>query len=115
MSSFSERRGRSRKQRMAAVKPERKETGLGAKAQNVAKSAGEGVMGGLRRIDDSTQGFARNQLLQLPTDGSMLPEGAFMRGPRNALGAGVFAARSNYGGDNTAYRGTGTTNIVVRF
>lgn len=70
----------------------------------------DGAMGVLRQIDDSTQAFARNQVLQLPQDGSMLPEGAFMRGPRNAIGAGVFAARRDYEGDNTAYRGTGTMN-----
>ena len=93
---------------MAAVKPNRKEPGLGAKAQNAARSAGQGVMGGLRRIDDSTQAFARNQLLQLPTDGSMLPEGAFMKGPRNAMGQMIFAARPEYAGDKTAYRGDGT-------
>ena len=66
-------------------------------------------MGGLRRVDDSTQAFARDHLLQLPKDGSMLQEGA-LAGPRNFLGNMVFAARKDYKGDNTAYRGTGTTN-----
>jgi hypothetical protein len=70
---------------------------------------GSGTMGVLRQIDDSTQAFARNQLLQLPTDGTRLKEGAFMKGPRNALGEMVFAARNKYEGDNTAYRGDGTT------
>jgi len=96
------------KQRMAALKTQATEAS--AKAQEAAKGAGRGALGVAQRIDDATQAFARNQLLQLPTDGSMLPEGAFMRGPRNALGSTVFTARRDYAGDNTQYRGTGTTN-----
>lgn len=71
---------------------------------NAQKNSGYG-MGILRSIDDSTQAFARDQLLQLPTDGTMLQEGAFMKGPRNALGKMVFPARPGYEGDNTQYRG----------
>ncbi len=114
MSSLSEQRGRRRKrQRMATVHAQRPSQSFEqqeAEAQGLMGSIGSAVMGGLQRIDDSTQAFARNQLLQLPTDGSMLQEGAFMKGPRNALGAAVFASRKGYEGDNTAYRGTGTTN-----
>ena len=113
---------RRKKQRMAtvsAMKPElqaplvklppKGESAPQSEEPGFFGSVGNAVMGGLRAIDDSTQGFARNQLLQLPTDGSTLPEGAFMRGPRNALGHTVFAARNKYEGDNTAYRGDGTT------
>lgn len=101
-----------RSQRMAAVhaqRPNKSQQELEAEAQGLMGNIGSAVMGGLRRIDDSTQAFARNQLLQLPTDGTGLPEGAFMRGPRNALGHTVFAARKGYEGDNTIYRGDGTT------
>ena len=97
---------------MAAVhaqRPNKSQQELEAEAQGLMGNIGSAVMGGLRRIDDSTQAFARNQLLQLPTDGTGLPEGAFMRGPRNALGHTVFAARKGYEGDNTIYRGDGTT------
>ncbi len=90
------------KKRMAGEKVE-KEMGF-------LEGAGHGAMGLLQRIDDSTQAFARNQLLQLPTDGTMLQEGATMKGLRNALGNVVFPARAGYGADPTAYRGTGTTN-----
>jgi len=97
---------------MAAVhaqRPNKSQQEMEAEAQGLMGNIGSAVMGGLRRIDDSTQAFARNQLLQLPTDGTGLPEGAFMRGPRNALGHTVFAARKGYEGDNTIYRGDGTT------
>ena len=123
MSSQFERRMSSRrrpaKQRFAtvsAMKPEAKAQSTQKSVEQVKDEAdgffgqiGSAVMGGLRRVDDSTQAFARNQLLQLPQDGSTLPEGAFMRGPRNALGHTVFAARNKYEGDKTAYRGDGTT------
>ena len=100
--------------RFAAMKseaqaPQRSQQELEDEAQGIMGQIGSAVMGGLRRVDDSTQAFARNQLLQLPTDGSRLQEGAFMKGPRNALGEMVFAARNKYEGDNTAYRGDGTT------
>ena len=117
--AFEQRmRGRRRKkQRMAAAKPQVEVKTTTRKSAESASSEepgffgqiGNAVMGGLRRVDDSTQGFARNQLLQLPQDGTTLPEGAFMRGPRNALGHTVFAARSGYEGDKTFYRGDGTT------
>ena len=93
----------------AAQAPVKSQDKLEEEAQGIMGQIGGAVMGGLRAIDDSTQAFARNQLLQLPTDGSTLPEGAFMRGPRNALGHTVFAARNKYEGDKTAYRGDGTT------
>ena len=64
---------------------------------------GSAVMGGLRRVDDSTQAFARDQLLRLPNDGSELAEDAFMSGPRAFLGHSVFKAREGYTGDNTIY------------
>ena len=71
---------------------------------------GNAVMGGLRRIDDSTQAFARDHLLQLPTDGSEVNQDSFMSGVRGALGHTVFRARGGYEGDNTVYKGSGTTN-----
>ena len=71
---------------------------------------GSAVMGGLRRVDDSTQAFARDHLLQLPKDGSEVAEDAFMSGPRGFLGHSVFKARQGYEGDSTVYRGSGTTN-----
>ena len=74
---------------------------------------GNAVMGGLRRIDDSTQAFARNQLLQLPTDGSRLPPGATLGGARQLLGETIFAARPGYTGDNTFYKGDGTTGDTI--
>lgn len=77
------------------------------------EGAGHGAMGLLQRIDDSTQAFARNQLLQLPTDGTMLQEGAFMKGPRNALGTMIFAARPSYGADATAFRGLNDTEDLI--
>ena len=106
---------RRRKQRMAAMKPQaqapqRTEAQSQAEADGIMGRIGSAVMGGLRRVDDSTQAFARDQLLQLPKDGQMLPNDAFMNGPRNALGTFVFPARSGYEGDKTAYRGTGTMN-----
>ena len=83
-----------------------------AEAQGLMGSIGSAVMGGLRRIDDSTQAFARNQLLQLPTDGQRLnrtnPDAPLMM-LRQGLGDTVFAARNKYEGDNTDYRGDGTT------
>ena len=78
--------------------------------QGIFGQIGSAVIGGLRAVDDSTQAFARNQLLQLPTDGKMLTDGATLQGPRNFLGNMIFAARRDYEGDNTAYRGTGTVN-----
>lgn len=98
-------RRQRRKQRMAAAKKQQPQ-----QEQGLLGQIGSGTMDALRRIDDSTQAFARDHLLQLPKDGSMLEDGAFMKGPRNALGTTMFAARSGYEGDNTAYRGTGTTN-----
>ena len=80
--------------------------------EDAQKNSGYG-MGVLRSIDDSTQAFARDQLLQLPTDGSMLQEGAFMKGPRNALGQIMFAARPNYTGDNTSYRGVNDREDLI--
>ncbi len=73
--------------------------------KNIAQQAGDGIMGALRAVDDSTQAFVRDQILRLPTDGTMLQEGAFMKGPRNALGQVIFAARPGYTGDVTQYRG----------
>ena len=101
-------------QRMAATHSMRPDKPGEAKTQGgeeagFFKSVGDATLGVLQRVDDSTQAFARNQLLQLPTDGTRLKEGAFMKGPRNALGEMVFAARNKYEGDNTAYRGDGTT------
>jgi len=65
---------------------------------------------GLQRIDDSTQAFVRDNILRLPTDGSRLDQDATLSGVRQALGKSVFKARSGYEGDNTAYRGSGSTN-----
>ena len=115
MSSHSEQRMRRRKKpRMAAVhaqRPNKSQQELEAEAQGLMGSIGSAVMGGLRRIDDSTQAFARDHLLQLPTDGTGLPKGAFMRGPRNALGHSVFKARQGYEGDETIYKSpTGSLN-----
>jgi hypothetical protein len=105
-------------QRMAAThsmrpdKPAKAPTqqSAGGEEQGFFGQIGSAVMGGLQRVDDSTQAFARDHLLQLPTDGSRLDQDAFLSGPRQALGKSVFKARSGYEGDNTAYRGTGTTN-----
>jgi hypothetical protein len=71
---------------------------------------GSAVMGGLHRVDDSTQAFARDHLLRLPNDGSRLDQDATLSGVRQFLGKSVFKARQGYEGDNTAYRGSGTTN-----
>ena len=71
---------------------------------------GSTVMDGLRAVDDSTQAFARDHLLRLPKDGKRLEPDEFLHGPRNQLGTFVFAARKDYEGDNTIYRGTGTLN-----
>jgi len=68
------------------------------------------VMGGLRRVDDSTQAFVRDNILRLPTDGTELAEDATLSGLRASLGHNVFAARNQYDGDNTIYRGSGSTN-----
>jgi len=95
-------------QRFAAAKPEAKAPEQGGDEKGFFESIGSGALGVARQIDDSTQAFVRNQLLQLPTDGTRLQEGAFMKAPRNALGEMVFAARNKYEGDNTAYRGDGT-------
>ncbi len=80
------------------------------KEMGFLEGAGNFGMHMLHRIDDSTQAFARNQLLQLPTDGTRLQDGASMKMLRNLLGDTVFSARAGYGADPTAYRGTGTTN-----
>ena len=96
--------------RFAAAKPEAKAQSQGSEEPGFFGSVGNAVMGGLRAIDDSTQAFARDHLLQLPTDGKSLPEDAFMRGPRQMLGHSVFKARSGYEGDNTVYRGSGSQN-----
>lgn len=79
-------------------------------AGQAVQNAGNGVMGIINKIDDSTQAFARNQLLQLPTDGSRLDQDAMLGGLRHALGKTVFRSRSGYEGDATQYRGSGTTN-----
>ena len=89
------------KKRMAGQKP---------KEPGIFEKAGNAVMGGLRAVDDSTQAFMRNQVLQLPTDGSRLEQSAPMGGMRQALGQIMFRARPDYAGDKTAYRGTGTNN-----
>ena len=108
-------RGKRTQQRMATLsamrpdKPAQAQT-QGGDEEGFFGQLGSAVMGGLRQVDDSTQAFARNQLLQLPTDGTMLTEGATLQGPRNFLGNMLFAARKDYEGDNTAYRGTGSTN-----
>lgn len=109
------KRHRRHNKRMAALRteaqaPQRSQQELEDEAQGIMGQIGSAVMGGLRRIDDSTQAFTRDHLLRLPTDGSMLEKGATLQGPRNFLGNMVFAARKNYEGDNTAYRGTGTMN-----
>jgi len=117
MSSRSERLGRRTGRRMASAKrpaqaqPAQKSMEqMEDEAQGIMGQLGSAVMGGLRRVDDSTQAFARDHLLRLPNDGSELAEDAFMSGPRGALGHTVFRARKQYEGDNTVYRGTGTTN-----
>ena len=79
-------------------------------AGQAVQNAGNGVMGIINKIDDSTQAFARNQLLQLPTDGSRLDQDATLGGIRHALGKTVFRSRSGYEGDATGYRSSGTTN-----
>lgn len=52
-----------------------------------------------RRIDDSTQGFMRNKVLGLPTDGTASKNSA-----KHFLGQTMFASRPDYLGDNTQYR-----------
>ena len=101
--------------RFAAMKsdaqaPQRSQQELEDEAQGIMGQIGSAVMGGLRRVDDSTQAFARDHLLQLPKDGSEVAEDAFMSGPRGFLGHSVFKARQGYEGDNTVYRGSGSTN-----
>ena len=99
--------------RFAAMKPETqapKRESAGGEEQGFFGKVGSSVMGGLRQVDDSTQAFARDHLLRLPTDGTELAEDAFMSGPRAMLGHTVFRARNKYEGDDTVYRGTGTTN-----
>ena len=120
MSSQFEQRMRSRrrpsKQRFAAAKPQaqaqqapRSREQEQEEARGIMGRTLDGAMGALRQIDDSTQAFARDKLLRLPTDGTELAEDAFMSGPRAMLGHTVFAARNKYEGDNTLYRGDGTT------
>ena len=110
---MSNRRQR-RKQRMAAAKPQaqapKRQEGAAGEERGIMGRTLDGAMGVLRQVDDSTQAFARDHLLRLPTDGSEIAEDAFMSGPRGFLGQSVFAARKGYEGDNTIYRGTGTTN-----
>ena len=107
---MNQRQRRRKNKRMAALKPQ-------AQAQQAPKSVEQeqeeargimgrtldGAMGVLRQIDDSTQAFARDHLLRLPTDGSEIAEDAFMSGPRAFLGHSVFKAREGYSGDNTIY------------
>ena len=113
------RNRRRKKQRMAtvsAMKPEpqaqapKREGAQEGEEQGFFGQVGSAVMGGLQRVDDSTQAFARDHLLQLPKDGSEVAEDAFMSGPRGFLGHSVFKARQGYEGDSTVYRGSGTTN-----
>jgi len=113
---MSNRRQR-RRQRMAtvsAMKPEAKapkrQGGAEGEERGLFGQISDGARGVVNRIDDSTQAFVRDNILQLPTDGSRLPQDATLSGVRQALGKSVFKARSGYEGDNTAYRGTGTTN-----
>ena len=92
----------------SAQAPQRSQQELEDEAEGIMGQLGSAVMGGLRRVDDSTQAFARNQLLQLPTDGSRLGPDAPMKMLRQGLGDTVFAARNKYEGDKTDYRGDGT-------
>jgi len=94
----------------AAQAPTKSQDKLEEEAQGMMGQIGGAVMGGLRAIDDSTQAFARDHLLRLPTDGSRLDQDAPLSGVRQALGKSVFKARKSYEGDNTAYRGSGSTN-----
>ena len=96
--------------RTEAQAPQRSQQELEDEAQGIMGQVGGAVMGGLRRIDDSTQAFARDHLLRLPTDGSRLDQDAFLSGPRQALGKSVFKARSGYEGDDTIYKGSGSQN-----
>ncbi len=97
--------------RFAAAQPEAQAPQRGSdEEQGFFNQIGSSVMGGLRAVDDSTQAFARDHLLRLPKDGSRLDNEAFLSGPRSVIGNMVFAARKDYEGDNTAYRGTGTLN-----
>ena len=113
------RNRRRKKQRMAtvsAMKPEpqaqapKREGAQKGEEQGFFGQVGSAVMGGLQRVDDSTQAFARDHLLQLPNDGSRLDQDAFLSGPRQALGKSVFKARSGYEGDSTIYKGSGSQN-----
>jgi hypothetical protein len=109
------RNRRQKKQRMAAAKPQKQaqaptQQSAGGEEQGFFGQVGSAVMGGLQRVDDSTQAFARDHLLRLPKDGSEVAEDAFMSGPRGFLGHSVFKARQGYEGDSTVYRGSGTTN-----
>ena len=117
MSSHSEQRMRRRTlksgRRAAAAKPQAQAPKRESEEPGIMGQIGSAVMGGLRRVDDSTQAFARDHLLQLPKDGTILQDGSTLQGPRNFLGNLVFAARKDYEGDNTAYRGTGTMNYNI--
>ena len=85
-------RNRKRKKKMAGTNP---------------------ILGALQKVDDSTQAFARNQILRLPTDGTRLEKGATLGGIRQGLGEMIFAARPNYAGDKTIYRGDGTRGDTI--
>ena len=108
-------RNRRRKQRMATVsamkpEPQAQAPKRESEEQGFFGQVGSTVMDGLRRVDDSTQAFARDHLLRLPNDGSRLDQDAFLSGPRQALGKSIFKARSGYEGDNTIYKGSGSDN-----
>ena len=74
------------------------------KKRNIMKSVGKGLRDGINRVDDAAQGFIRNKVLGLPTDGSILPKDAFMRVPREVLGTAMHSARAGYTGDGTQYK-----------
>ena len=98
----------------AAQAPVKSQDKLEEEAQGIMGQIGGAVMGGLRAIDDSTQAFARDHLLRLPTDGTPLEKDAFLSDTRHALGKSVFKARRDYEGDNTIYKsreGTMNDNI----
>lgn len=77
----------------------------GNKVAEFLRGSRDGAMHLGHRIDDSTQAFVRDHVLQLPRAGGQMLEGdAPMKGVRNALGMTLFAARPGYTSDATTYK-----------
>lgn len=81
--------------------------------RNIFNRVGDSLHSGIRRADDVAQALIRDQILRLPTDGSVLPKDAPHRVLREVLGSTVHQARSGYTGNNTAYKAApGTSNAI---